>query len=85
MMSIKFHTNLDKYKTNCWPENLTFVPHKGEFVNVVRVFEQYYRDKKLPTRLEVVSVTYTELGVVCELWYNKQDVEIAKSQNINLF
>jgi len=45
---------------------------------VVEAFEQYFHSKKLPTRLEVVDVIHTEKGVICELWYNKRDKEIAE-------
>jgi hypothetical protein len=77
-MKIIFHTNIDTYQTNCWPENLPFVPRKGERVHVSEVFVSYFRDKKLPLRLEVVDVTYTDKAVVCELWYNKTDKELAE-------
>jgi hypothetical protein len=76
-MKIVFQTNIDNYKTNCFPENLTSAPRMGEKVMVVKAFISYFRDKKLPTRLEVVDVTHTEECVICELWYNKTDKEIA--------
>lgn len=84
-MKIVFATNLDHYKTNCFPENLSFAPRVGEKVSVTNIFMQYFKDKKLPTRLEVVEVTYTDQGILCELWYNSKDVEIAKLSGTNLF
>ena len=77
-MKVLFRTNIDNYQTNCFPENLPFVPRIGEKVMVTNVFAQYFRDNKLPIRLEVVEVTYTDQGVICELWYNEQDMKIAK-------
>ena len=47
----------------------------------------YFRHEKLPIRLEVVRVVWSEGGVgsvyegetiaMCELWYNKLDKELA--------
>ena len=84
-MRILFKTNLDKYQTNCFPENLKYKPCVGEKIHVTNVFVQYYRDQKLPIRLEVVDVTHTDQDVVCELWYCKIDVEAAKLSGVNLF
>lgn len=84
-MKIIFHTNLDHYKTNCFPENLTHKPFIGEKIQVVSVFKSFYENKKLPTRLEVVDVTHTEQGVVCELYYNEQDLHISKIAGGNPF
>ena len=78
-MRIIFKTNLDNYQTNCFPDNLPFVPRIGEKVSVTNVFIQYFRDKKLPTRLEVVDVTYTDQFVTCELWYNDTDKRLSES------
>lgn len=77
-MNIKFQTNIDAYKTNCFPENLTFVPRKGEFVFVSSVFVNYFKEKKLPIKLEVVSVNHTEQGIYVELWYNDTDRKLAE-------
>ncbi len=52
---------------------------------VVETFGKYYSDKKLPTRLEVVDVTWTDKGVVCELWYKKIDVDKANLNGTKLF
>lgn len=84
-MKIVFKTNIDKYQTNCFPENLLFVPRVGEKVMVTPVFESWFKDKKLPIRLEVVDVTYAEQFVICELWYNKQDLEFLKLARVNPF
>lgn len=83
-MQVKFHTNLDNYKTNCFPENIAIPPRIGETVLVTQAFSDYYTRKKLPLRLEVVDVIWTEQGVLCELWYKKIDLEIAKQRNVNL-
>lgn len=83
-MKVLFKTNIDNYKTNCWPI-LAMPPRKGESVSVVKVFEKYYSDKKLPTKLEVVDVTWHEEVVLCELWYRNIDIESAKASGTNLF
>lgn len=84
-MKIKFSTNIDSYKTNCFPENLTFVPRIGESVYVIKAFSAYFSNRKLPLRLKVIDVIYTELGVICELHYHETDIKIAKINNINLY
>jgi hypothetical protein len=84
-MVVRFRTNVDHYKTNCWPQNIENPPRKGDTVVVAKVFEVYYKEKNLPTRMEVVDVIWTEYGVVCELWYKAQDVEFAKLNGTNLF
>jgi hypothetical protein len=84
-MRVYFKTNVDHYKTNCFPENLTFLPRKGEKVFVNKVFAEYFASKKLPLRLEVVDVYHTEDGVICELWYNETDKQIAEKNGAKLF
>ena len=84
-MIVKFKTNIDHYKTNCFPENLTIPPRKGEKVLVNEVFGQYYSSRKLPLSLEVVDVIWTESGVVCELHYSEIDIKSAKLRGVNLF
>ena len=84
-MKVVFKTNLDNYKTNCFPENLTQSPQKGDKVLVNEVFVKYFADKKLPLSLEVVDVIWTEVGVVCELWYSANDITSAKLNGVNLF
>lgn len=76
-MKILFATNIDAYRTNCFPEKLTMVPRVGDHVVVSQVFLEYYSKLKLPLRLKVIDVSWTESGVVCQLDYNKQDLEIA--------
>ena len=83
-MRVVFRTNIDHYKTNCFPENLTIPPRVGELVSVTEVFGQYYISRKLPAILEVVSVIWTDKGVLCELWYRKVDVEAAKLSGVKL-
>ena len=84
-MKVVFKTNLDNYQTNCFPENLIYPPRKGDKVLVNEVFVKYFADKKLPLSLEVVDVIWTEVGVVCELWYSETDVRAAKEFGVNLF
>jgi hypothetical protein len=83
-MKVVFITNIDYYKTNCFPENIQIPPRIGETVLVTEVFADYYANKKLPIRLEVVDVNWTDKGVVCELWYRKIDVEAAKLSGVKL-
>ena len=78
-MKVIFTTNIDHYKTNCFPENITIPPRIGEKVVVTPSFGKYFFDKNLPTRLEVVDVSWTEKAVVCELWYNAQDKKMAEA------
>lgn len=85
MIKVVFKTNLDHYKTNCFPENLPIPPRIGEKVLVSEVFMSYFEDKKLPIRLQVVDVTWTDKGVICELWYNEQDKLIAINRGAELF
>lgn len=84
-MKIKFSTNIDRYNTNCFPENLTFVPRIGESVYVTKVFVEYFSSRKLPLRLKVVDVIHTEFWVICELHYHETDIKIAKINNVNLY
>lgn len=83
-MKVVFHTNVDHYKTNCFPDNLTIPPRIGESVSVTESFINYYRNKNLPTRMEVVDVIWTDKGVVCELWYKEIDVKAAKISGVSL-
>lgn len=84
-MKIIFTTNLDNYKTNCFPDNLTLVPRIGDSILVREVFIEYFRNKKLPTQLVVTNVIWSDKGVLCELWYKEIDVEFAKLNKVNLF
>jgi len=83
-MKVIFRSTVDHYKTNCWPTNIEMPPRKGDTVMVVEAFGSYYSGKKLPTEMEVVNVTWTEKGVLCELWYRKIDIEAAKLSGIKL-
>ena len=83
-MKVVFKTNLDNYKTNCFPKDLSQVPRVGEKVMVNEVFIKYFNDKNLPIRLEVVDVIWTEIGVICELWYNALDKKIAEVNGAKL-
>jgi hypothetical protein len=84
-MKIVFRTNIDHYKTNCFPENITQAPRVGDLIVVTEVFADYYRGKRLPIMLEVVEVTWTEKGVLCELHYRDIDTQAAKLSGVNLF
>lgn len=84
-MRVVFKTNIDHYKTNCFPENITIPPRKGETVLVVEAFGDYYAKKRLPLKLEVVDVIWTDKGIICELWYKENDIKAAKLSGVNLF
>ena len=63
-MKVIFKTNIDAYnEKRCFPEHFDAVPRKGECVEVLPQFESYYRDLKLPIRLEVVSITWKERNI----------------------
>lgn len=84
-MKVIFKTNIDHYKMDCFPDAYIDIPPRiGETVSVRELRSDYFINKKLPLRLEVVDVIWTENGVVCELWYKKNDVEAAKLSNIKL-
>ncbi len=76
-MKVAFKTNIDAYKMGCFPDNITQAPCKGDKVYVTEAFLLYFDQKKLPIRLEVVSVSWTEHGVICDLWYNDTDKKLA--------
>ncbi len=59
-------------------------PRIGEKILVTEVFVNYYAKQKLPLTLNVVDVIWTDKGVLCELWYNQQDVEFAKLLGVKL-
>lgn len=84
-MKIIFRTNIDHYKTNCFPENLQIPPRIGDTVVVNEVFIDYYAKRKLPIGLVVIDVAWSEKGVVCELWYKHSDIEAAKLTGVKLF
>jgi len=84
-MKVVFRTNVDHYKTNCWPTNIEMPPRKGEYVMVTDAFIEYYNRKKLPVEMEVTNVTWTDKGVLCELWFKDIDIEAAKLAELNLF
>ena len=79
-MKVIFTTNIDAYnEKRCFPDDFTpeMIPRKGDMVQVRAGFASYYQDKKLPVRLEVTRVTWSETTVVCELWYNETDKKSA--------
>lgn len=85
MLLIKFSTAVDAYQKQCWPR-LSEVPRIGDTVEVTADFKSYFSSKRLPTSMRVVNVTWKEDNIVlCELWYDKTDLEIAKMSDINLF
>jgi len=84
-MKIVFRTNIDAYKRNCFPEDFTTPPRTGDFVYIVEVFVSHYQTQKLPIRLEVASVHWTEKSVICELWYNENDRKIAEMKGAKTF
>lgn len=42
-MKVIFKTNIDHYKTNCFPNNLEIPPRMGETVLVTECFFDYYQ------------------------------------------
>jgi hypothetical protein len=84
-MKVIFNTNIDKYKTNCFPTNLEIPPRIGETVLVTEVFSDFYNKQGLPLRMQVVDVNWINKGVICELWYKEIDVESCKLKGIELF
>ena len=79
-MKVVFKTNIDAYsEKSCFPTNFTLemIPRKGDMVEIITSFVSYYRERKLPLRLEVTRVTWSETMVVCELWYNDTDKKLA--------
>jgi hypothetical protein len=86
-MRVVFKTNLDKYQKPCFPkyDNPISVPRVGDYVCVVTDFYEYYKNKKLPTRMIVTSVTWFEDEVICDLWYTQRDIDLAKFNEVDLF
>ena len=90
--TVWFKTNLDQYSGDDFAPRYTFkvVPRKGDFVEVMSSRSLKFKNLKLPTRLEVVSVTWKlgndyEPEAIVELWYNKTDLEMAKMSNAPVF
>lgn len=93
-MKVIFTTNIDAYTSRDFPTNFGNVPSKGHFIKVNKNVVSKFSDKKFPTELEVVSITWEEVDtafsgpettVYVELHYKKIDLEFAKLNNINLF
>jgi hypothetical protein len=74
-MEIIYNTNIDVYKKKCFPI-LELVPRKGDYVHVTQGYEPYFTSKKLPTRLQVVDITWFEHKVICELWFSDVDYKL---------
>jgi hypothetical protein len=84
-MKIYFRTNLDNYNSAYFPQDLCFVPRIGESVEVIVGVKSHLKSKKLPFKLKVVNVTYSENFVDCELWYHESDIKMAELNKIDLF
>ena len=84
-MRVVFKTNVDKYKTNCWPDNLQMPPRIGESVAVLEIFFNHYVNQSLPVRMEVVDVIWTDQLVICELHYKDIDIKVAEQNKVNLY
>lgn len=84
-MKIVFKTQVDAYKTNCWPENLTQVPRIGDTIVIKEAFGNHFSSRNLPLRMEVKDVSWMDLGVVCELHYKEIDIKIAAQNKTNLY
>ena len=92
MIKVKFSTNLDQYSNQMFQTSDVswgFVPRVGDFIEVTTEYVATLRNKKLPIRLEVTSVSLREYVhdtiATVELWYNKTDLELAKLANAPVF
>lgn len=58
---IKFTTNIDAYNSSLFSviEDSMYLPRVGDLIEIDPEYHSTYRSKKLPIRLEVVSVTRT--------------------------
>lgn len=75
-MNIQFTTNIDLYKSVSWPVLTGMIPAKGSFIHVHPGSVSYCEDRKIPTQLEVVGITYHYDRVVVDLWYNDTDYKL---------
>lgn len=81
---IVFRTNVDRYKgANTFPKLMDVIPRIGETVEVT--YKPEFINRGLPTRMQVVDVTYTEFEVVVELWFKAIDIKAAEISGVNLF
>lgn len=84
-MKISFRTNLDVYRQIMWDsitkqlEQSNHVPRVNEIVAVPDEYVSYCRNKNVPPRLTVVSVTYYQSHVSVELWYGETDFKLYNS------
>jgi hypothetical protein len=83
-MGIICTTNIDAYKRK-FLRTFNFVPRVGEKVRVDEVHIKQIEKLRLPTELTVINVSYIEKDVLIELHYSKQDFEMARICDINLF
>lgn len=85
-MKVVFTTNIDHYNNrDVFTTKIQSVPRIGDTVSVKDSMIQFYREKGLPSRLEVTSVTWMEELVICELHYSQHQLEIYKHSSISLF
>lgn len=82
-MQVLFRTNLDWYQTVAWPILENIVPRTGEFIRVHPGSESFCHSNKIPIELEVVNVTYTIGGVICELWYKANLLSLETKERRN--
>ena len=81
---IRFATNLDDYSASDFPSTFHTIPNRGDYVEVRQDMKKHIESCKLPTRLEVFSVTHKhhkEQGseftyTVVELWYAPNDYKL---------
>lgn len=59
-MKVVFRTNIDAYRSDWFPRDFEIPPPKGAYVQVRNSIKAHLESQKLPTRLEVVSVTFGE-------------------------
>lgn len=85
-MKIIYKTNIDVYENYWFPKNhVNIPPSVGHRVSVSSSVKSFFIDRRLPTSLEVVKVTWEEDCIICELHYSELDFKTFKENNINPF
>ena len=83
-------TAVDRYKdSTTFVPLVHHVPRIGETVEVRDYWREWYSQRNLPTRMEVVDVIYTTENkkpvVIIELHYKAIDIQIAEQNKVKLF
>ena len=84
-MNIIIQTNIDAYKTNCFP-TLSQVPRVGDLIIITNSFHSYYESKRLPTVLEVKQVMWGDNDFVSvSVHYMQSTITAAQYSGVNLY